>query len=881
MTGAPDTIERTRRSIRKFNPGTLQSDDELIEQFVVRKPELQTVLDVLRGNIDSPSCQHVLIVAPRGRGKTMLLARAAAELRTNDAFSSFLLPVRFMEESLEIFNLADFWLEALFHLAGEIADTHPEFARELRGTHAAMSSRWREQGLHDHARAAVLEATDRLGRKFVLMLENLHSLSRNVHEDFGWQLRAVLQSEPQVMLVASATTRFEALDDVAEPYFELFRIVSLQPLDTEDCRRLWQTLTGHLVPGRRIRPLEILTGGSPRLLVIVAGFAAHRSLRRLMEELVALIDEHTEYFRGHLEALPRSERRVYVALLDLWAPSNTGEIAARARMNVRVVSIMLGRLVDRGSVIVDPPGGRKRLYAAAEPLFSIYYKIRRERDEAAVVENLVRFMVAFYDHSVMFPAVDRMFSEARESSALHTGIERALAGKRSVEDLQQRMVWDRLQDVSDKVRDARHDEARVQLQAAAAAAFRDRAWEQVIEIVEQYAGSEWMSADEDMPENEFAYLTDLKAEAYLGMEKYERVVELGRQITERYRDSRDVSLLFRSARVLLNESVAHFNLRDHTAVIASTREMVDWFEEFNDPQFQQIVADALILQAKAETERDDFEAADLVLDDIVRRFDNSNSPQVQEWVVTALLEKVSNVPFTDKHYETVLAIVDQAIARFERIDVIEASDSVTMAFMCRAIARAKLGDFEGEIESYREMIDLVKTSDRSGTKQSVAHALASMSLRLVEIDRMDDALKACSELERRLGGLDGKDNWKAWMTSMAMCVRALALTARQETSAALSAFRSAYPQIPTESSVFLYSMVRVVVQLVALGAPEGDLIDILSGDRTKARTMFPLISALRQRAGETVRAPTEVLEVAADIRKNIEERISTGALAAS
>ena len=62
--------------IRKFNPGTFLSDEEVIEQFVVRKCELNIVLEVLRGNIDSPSCQHVLVVAPRGRGKTMLLARA-------------------------------------------------------------------------------------------------------------------------------------------------------------------------------------------------------------------------------------------------------------------------------------------------------------------------------------------------------------------------------------------------------------------------------------------------------------------------------------------------------------------------------------------------------------------------------------------------------------------------------------------------------------------------------------------------------------------------------------------------------------------------------------------------------------------------------------
>ena len=37
-----------RRPIRKFNPGTLQSDDEIREQFVVRQQELGIVLEVLR-----------------------------------------------------------------------------------------------------------------------------------------------------------------------------------------------------------------------------------------------------------------------------------------------------------------------------------------------------------------------------------------------------------------------------------------------------------------------------------------------------------------------------------------------------------------------------------------------------------------------------------------------------------------------------------------------------------------------------------------------------------------------------------------------------------------------------------------------------------------
>ena len=386
-------LHKQTRQIRKFNPGAFQSDEEVINQFVVRKRELAVVLEILRNNANSQSCQHVLLVAPRGRGKTMMLARIAAELRTDGDLTEQLLPVRFMEESQEIFNLGDFWLETLFYLAREeLSD--PDLTSELRDVHTALAAKYRDSEFEQRARAAVLNTVDRLGKKLVLMVENLQTLCQDVDDDFGWKLRKVLQSEPQIILLATATSHFVELDDTEHAFFELFRIVRLEALDTDECRLLWQMVTGVEVRKGVIRPLQILTGGDPRLLVIIGEFAQHQSLRQLMEDLVRLIDDHTEYFRAHLEGIGKTERRVYLALIDLWQPSTTGEIAARARLDVRSVSTMLGRLVERGAIVVEG-NGRKR-YAAAQRLYSIYYKLRRERDEAAVVRNLIHFMVVFY-----------------------------------------------------------------------------------------------------------------------------------------------------------------------------------------------------------------------------------------------------------------------------------------------------------------------------------------------------------------------------------------------------------------------------------------------------------------------------------------------------
>ena len=408
MSGPP------QRTIRKFNPGVFQSDQEIIDQFVVRGRELNVVLQLIRDNIDPPSCQHTLVVGPRGCGKTMLLARVAAELRTDPHLRSALVPVRFMEESMEVFDIGDFWLEALVYLAKECAERHPGLCSEIEATLAALARRKRGEDIGGQAKAALLDAADRLGRRLVLMVENLQSLCEDVDEDFGWQLRQSLQSDPEIIFLGTATSRFKALDDASAPFFELFRILRLEPLSIAECQKLWHVVAGKQRDDRQMRPLEILTGGNPRLLGIVAEFARHRAMPSLLEELVGLVDVHSEYFRGNLNSLPKTERRVFAALADLWRPSITREVAIRARLGIRTTSALLGRLVGRGAVKTDG-NGRSRLYSVRGPLHCVYYKLRRRRDEAAVVHGLIRFMVAFY-------GLDETLTELESPSSMGRGI---------------------------------------------------------------------------------------------------------------------------------------------------------------------------------------------------------------------------------------------------------------------------------------------------------------------------------------------------------------------------------------------------------------------------------------------------------------------------
>ncbi len=741
-----ETLERPRQ-IRKFNPGTFQSDEEVISQFVVRNRELGTVLDVLRGNIGSPSCQHVLLIAPRGRGKTMMLARVAAELRTDREFSERLLPVRFMEESQEIFNLADFWLESLFYLAREHVTRDLGLSQELRDVHAALAAEWQGRELEERARAAVLETADRLGRQLVLMVENLQALCGDVDDDFGWQLRKALQSESQIILLATATSRFKELDNAQHAFFELFRIVRLDPLDTGECRRLWQMVNGDAVSEREIRPLQILTGGDPRLLIIIGEFARHRSLRQLMEELVRLIDDHTEYFRGHLEVFAKAERRVYLAVIDLWQPSTTGEIASRARMGVRAVSALLGRLVERGAVIVEG-NGKRRMYAAAQRLYSIYYKLRRERDEAAIVRNLIHFMVVFYTKTELAEMAGRLSSEAAQWPAIREGIKRAIAEAPQIGRIFSGEEWQSIRQASEQAT-ATDDKALVnggvtQGQIGEA----QGAMATYNEVVERFG-------DSDVPELQAQVAEALvnrgvtqgrSGEAQGAMATYDEVVE-------RFGDSDVPELQVQVAMALFNRGVTQGRSGEAQEAMATYDEVVERFGDSDMPELQVQVAKALANKAITQGQIGEAQGAMATCDKVVERFGDIDVPELQVSVAMALFNR-GVTQGRSGEAQGAMATYDEVVERFGDSDVPELQVHVAMALFNRAITQGQIGEAQAEMATYDEVVERFGNSDMPELQVPVAEALVNRGVTQGQIGEAQGAMATYDEVVGRFGDSD-------------------------------------------------------------------------------------------------------------------------------
>ena len=737
--------ESSEHPVRKANPGTFQSDDEVIRQFVVRERELAIVLEVLKTNVDAASCQHVLLVAPRGRGKTMLLARVAAELRTNARLARHLLPVRFMEESHEIFDMTDFWLECLFYLARESAVRDSPIGRELLDTHAALAARMRgEEMTEPRARAAVLDAADRLGRRLVFMVENLQNLCADVDEPFGWKLREALQSEPRIMLLATATSRFEGLDDANQPFFELFRIERLDRLDTEESRRLWRVVSGDDVLAREIRPLQILTGGSPRLLVFVADFAQHRSLRQLMEQLVRLIDDHTEYFRSHLEGFAKTERRVYLSVLDLWQPSTPKEITGRARLDVRTVSTMLSRLVDRGAVIADG-AGRKRLYSGAERLYGIYYKLRRERDEAAVVSNLIRFMAVFYTPTELAQMTEYLSTEAAQSPSILEGIERAIEVSRSDDAISRQAltVFERARSQAVAIkyppsRSRKPDDLEVALEAA------DR-------VIEKLGSSDSVQSQAIVAK---AMVSEGVRQRQLGDSK--AAIATYDELVSRYGDSDSPELQLRVAMALVNKGITQGQLDDSEAEVATYDELVSRYGDSDSPELQLQVAMALLNKGVTQGQLDDSEAEVATYDELVSRYGDSDSPELQLQVAKALFNKGITQGQLD-HFNAEIVTYDELVSRYGDSDSPELRLRVAKALLNKGVRQGQLDDSKAAIATYDELVSRYGDSDSPELQLQVAMALVNKGITQGKLDDFNAEIATYDELVRRYGDSDSPE----------------------------------------------------------------------------------------------------------------------------
>ena len=111
------------------------------------------------------------------------------------------------------------------------------------------------------------------------------------------------------------------------------------------------------------------------------------------------------------------------------------------------------------------------------------------------------------------------------------------------------------------------------------------------------------------------------------------------------------------------------------------------------------------------------------------------------------------------------------------------------------------------------------------------------------------ALGTCDELERKFGALIDDDEiafgWRAKGT------KTKALLARGNHADAMETLHAVYAAFTPNNETMMREMLRRLIELIAIGISESELVEILSSDRKKSKAMEPLGIALRMRTGVT------------------------------
>ena len=382
------------------------SPERLRRTTVARAHLLDDAIESLRGSVTRKSKNHLLFIGPRGIGKTHLLSYIEDAVRSDEALGARVVVVRFPEESNRTLSFADF-LIGMCGILKEVLEDEPLWTELF----ASIETEEDDAKVADTLVPAIREENRKRGRTLLVMLENLGEiLGRQIRDrnDVA-ALRKFLMADNGCLLVATAPLHFDGITDVAQPFYDFFDVQILENLSFEETVEVirlnleWDGRTDVLETLDDMRPrlqaLYRVTGGNPRLTMMLYEPIAHESVTGVQDQFHLLLDRISPFYQGRLNDLPPGQRALLECLASMRDQEKTpAAIAARMRMSQQETSSLLKRLHDSHYLRADrhPRDKRSRLYTIREGFFDIWLAMNLSRGARRRMPFLLEFFSLFY-----------------------------------------------------------------------------------------------------------------------------------------------------------------------------------------------------------------------------------------------------------------------------------------------------------------------------------------------------------------------------------------------------------------------------------------------------------------------------------------------------
>ena len=300
----------------RYSPGNM--DRESLEAlFVGRHEVMDDVLSRITTSIRSPEKHFVLLVGPRGSGKTHFLALAYHRLldRLDAASAREHVAVALLnEEEWGVASYLDLLVRILRALAGQAPDLNAEIDR--------IYERFSKDPADAEAFAVGLLRQHTRGKTLLLLCENLVDLFHGLDKEGQMRWRATIQEDANWTIVASTPALFAAVSLQDNPFYGFFTIRKMDKIDFETGLDLLARKAIHegktelaeflRTPlGRaRARAIHHLAAGNHRAYVVLFDFLDKESLEDLVGPFMHLVDDLTPYYQDRMRQLPPAQRKL-------------------------------------------------------------------------------------------------------------------------------------------------------------------------------------------------------------------------------------------------------------------------------------------------------------------------------------------------------------------------------------------------------------------------------------------------------------------------------------------------------------------------------------------------------------------------------------------
>lgn len=408
--------------IWRFTPS--RTSPQLLEDiFVQRHDLLNDLLEKVRESVATGNRHQVLLVGPRGIGKTHLISLLHHRLKQQSEWTDSL-RIAWLLEDETVTSFAQLLKRIYELLSADHPDEFPgEWLRNLLGRPAAQ--------IQSELEARLVSAIG--SNTLLLFIENLDLIFEGLGSTGQKQWRSFLQEHPLACIVASTQRLFPNVQKRSEPFFGFFAPIHLKPLAVPDATTLLERIAAarqqqdlvaflNTPEGRsRVRALHHLAGGNHRIYIVLSGFITRESLNQLVQPFEKMADELTPYYQERLRWLSPQQRQIVEFLCGQDTPVTPKEIALNLMATESTISSQLKKLLDCG-YLLRSPRGRESLYELAEPLMRLASEVKEKRRQP--LRMLVDFLRIWYRPEQLPKMLRRAKSESLKAH-ISAAIERS------------------------------------------------------------------------------------------------------------------------------------------------------------------------------------------------------------------------------------------------------------------------------------------------------------------------------------------------------------------------------------------------------------------------------------------------------------------------